>query len=108
MHAGVRVCCFPSKQMSSIYRIQISPDSFEDWPYTVREVNHISFVSGVNMLYRFSTIRRREFYRLTICKDWSRIQMLLTNITLQCLIRKRELRCTVETSKSNCMAYPSA
>ena len=39
LKAGVRVCCFPSKQINSVYTIQISPDSFEDWPYTMREVS---------------------------------------------------------------------
>lgn len=32
---GVRICCFPSRQLSPIYRIGISPDSFEDWPYSL-------------------------------------------------------------------------
>ena len=38
MQAGIRVCCFPSKQISSVYNIQISPDSFEEWPYAMKEV----------------------------------------------------------------------
>ena len=36
---GIRVCCFPSKQINSVYNIQISPDNFEDWPYTMKEVS---------------------------------------------------------------------
>ena len=40
--AGIRVCCFPSKQLSPVYNIQISPDNFEDWPYTLREVGLLS------------------------------------------------------------------
>lgn len=35
---GVRVCCFPSKQLSPVYRIGISPDSFGDWPFTLRQM----------------------------------------------------------------------
>lgn len=36
---GIRVCCFPSKQLSPLYRIGISPDSYdEDWPYTLRQM----------------------------------------------------------------------
>ena len=34
---GIRVCCFPSKQLSRLYRIGISPDSFEPWPYTLAQ-----------------------------------------------------------------------
>ena len=41
--AGVRVCCFPSKQINSVYSIQISPDSFAQCPYTMREVCHSPF-----------------------------------------------------------------
>jgi hypothetical protein len=35
---GVRVCCFPSKQLSPVYRIGISPDSFGDWPFSLRQM----------------------------------------------------------------------
>lgn len=36
---GVRVCCFPSRQLSPMYRIGISPDSYdEDWPYSLRQM----------------------------------------------------------------------
>lgn len=35
---GVRVCCFPSKQMTTIYDIGISPDSYEDWPHTLQDM----------------------------------------------------------------------
>ena len=36
---GIRVCCFPSKQLSPLYRIGISPDSYdEEWPYTLRQM----------------------------------------------------------------------
>ena len=28
---AVRVCCFPAKQMSKVYHIGISPDTFGDW-----------------------------------------------------------------------------
>ncbi|KAL6776490.1 hypothetical protein ACKKBG_A21345 [Auxenochlorella protothecoides x Auxenochlorella symbiontica] len=32
---GVRVCCFPSRQLSPIYRIGISPDTFTPWPHSL-------------------------------------------------------------------------
>ncbi len=35
---GVRVCCFPSKQISTVYDIGISPDNYEDWPHTLQEM----------------------------------------------------------------------
>ena len=35
---GVRVCCFPSKQISAVYDIGISPDNYEDWPHTLQEM----------------------------------------------------------------------
>lgn len=35
---GVRVCCFPSKQITTIYDIGISPDNYEDWPHTLQEM----------------------------------------------------------------------
>lgn len=36
---GIRVCCFPSRQLSPIYRIGISPDSYDpDWPYSLRQM----------------------------------------------------------------------
>ncbi|EFN58812.1 hypothetical protein CHLNCDRAFT_56906 [Chlorella variabilis] len=34
---GVRICCFPSRQLSPVYRIGISPDSFEPWEYSLRQ-----------------------------------------------------------------------
>lgn len=34
----VRVCCFPSKQLRSISDIDISPDSFEDWPMSLNQM----------------------------------------------------------------------
>lgn len=35
---GIRISCFPSKQLNSIYRIGISPDNFEPWPYSLRQM----------------------------------------------------------------------
>ncbi|KAG7672396.1 hypothetical protein Ndes2526B_g09092 [Nannochloris sp. 'desiccata'] len=36
---GIRVCCFPSKQLSPLYRIGISPDSYdEEWKYSLRQM----------------------------------------------------------------------
>ena len=35
---GVRVCCFPSKQITTIYDIGISPDNYEEWPHTLQEM----------------------------------------------------------------------
>ena len=35
---GVRVCCFPAKQITTIYDIGISPDNYEDWPHTLQEM----------------------------------------------------------------------
>ncbi|KAL4443023.1 hypothetical protein ABPG77_008514 [Micractinium sp. CCAP 211/92] len=40
---GVRVCCFPSKQLSPVYRIGISPDSFEPWGYSLRQMVQWAF-----------------------------------------------------------------
>jgi hypothetical protein len=40
---GIRVCCFPSKQLSPVYRIGISPDSFEPWDYTLRQMLQWAF-----------------------------------------------------------------
>ncbi|KAL4457761.1 hypothetical protein ABPG75_012626 [Micractinium tetrahymenae] len=40
---GVRVCCFPSKQLSPVYRIGISPDSFEPWDYSLRQMVQWAF-----------------------------------------------------------------
>ena len=40
---GVRVCCFPSQQLSPVYRIGISPDSFEPWGYTLRQTVQWAF-----------------------------------------------------------------
>lgn len=34
-----KVTCFPAKQLQSTFgKVAISPDAFEDWPYTVREM----------------------------------------------------------------------
>lgn len=35
---GVRICCFPSKQLNSVYEIQISPDSFTDWRHGMTQM----------------------------------------------------------------------
>lgn len=35
---GVRVCCLPARQLKTVYPIDITPDKFEDWPYTASEV----------------------------------------------------------------------
>jgi len=35
---GIRISCFPSQQLSPVYRIGISPDTFEPWPYTLRQM----------------------------------------------------------------------
>jgi hypothetical protein len=35
---GVRVCCFPAKQITTVYDIGISPDNFEEWPHTLQEM----------------------------------------------------------------------
>lgn len=35
---GVRVCCFPSKQISVVYDIGISPDNYEEWPHSLQEM----------------------------------------------------------------------
>ena len=41
---GIRVCCFPSRQLSPLYRIGISPDSYdEDWPYSLRQMVQWAF-----------------------------------------------------------------
>ena len=40
---GVRVCCFPSQQLSPVYRIGISPDSFEPWGYSLRQTVQWAF-----------------------------------------------------------------
>lgn len=40
---GVRVCCFPSKQLSPVYRIAISPDSFEPWDYSLSQMVQWAF-----------------------------------------------------------------
>lgn len=35
---GARVCCFPSKQLNSVYEIQISPDSFSEWEHGMSQM----------------------------------------------------------------------
>ena len=37
---GIRICCFPSRLLSNgkLYEIGISPDSFDSWPYTLRQM----------------------------------------------------------------------
>ena len=50
LRAGIRVCCFPSKQLSPVYNIQISPDSFEVWPYNLREVRTATLTSSCRCL----------------------------------------------------------
>mmetsp|Transcript_6088 Transcript_6088/g.17432 ORF Transcript_6088/g.17432 Transcript_6088/m.17432 type:complete len:512 (+) Transcript_6088:157-1692(+) len=35
---GVQVCCFPSKQITRVYDIQISPDSFTDWEHGMTQM----------------------------------------------------------------------
>ena len=41
---GIRVCCFPSKQLSPLYRIGISPDSYdEEWDYSLRQMVQWAF-----------------------------------------------------------------
>lgn len=35
---GIRISCFPSQQLSPVYRISISPDTFEPWPYNLRQM----------------------------------------------------------------------
>jgi hypothetical protein len=41
---GIRVCCFPSKQLSPLYRIGISPDSYdEEWTYSLRQMVQWAF-----------------------------------------------------------------
>ena len=35
---GVRVCCFPARQLSPVYRIGIAPDAYEPWPYSLRQM----------------------------------------------------------------------
>lgn len=35
---GVRVSCFAASQLSPVYRIGISPDSFEPWPHSLRQM----------------------------------------------------------------------
>ncbi|GAB4816375.1 hypothetical protein N2152v2_003421 [Parachlorella kessleri] len=40
---GIRVCCFPSKQLNPYYRIGISPDNYEPWPYTLGQMLQYAF-----------------------------------------------------------------
>lgn len=35
---GIRVCCLPAKQLNTVYPIDITPDSFEEWPHSASEV----------------------------------------------------------------------
>lgn len=53
--AGVRICCFPAKQLTSVYKIQISPDSFEDWPYSLAEVGFFWYPTSVREYLLVST-----------------------------------------------------
>jgi hypothetical protein len=34
----LRVCCLPSKQLSSLGSIHIAPDIYTDWPYSLRDM----------------------------------------------------------------------
>ena len=36
---GIRVCCLPAKQLNVVYPIDITPDAFEEWPYSASEVS---------------------------------------------------------------------
>lgn len=36
--ATCRICCLPSKQLARIGNIAISPDAFEDWPYSLQQM----------------------------------------------------------------------
>lgn len=40
---GIRVCCLPAGQLNTVYPIDITPDSFEAWPYTASEVRQCPF-----------------------------------------------------------------
>ncbi|KAK9811101.1 hypothetical protein WJX73_002918 [Symbiochloris irregularis] len=35
---GIRVCCLPAGQLNTVYPIDITPDSYEDWPYSASEM----------------------------------------------------------------------
>jgi len=50
----VRVCCFPSQQISTdIYRISISPDTFEPWPYSLRQMVAWAFEPADDKMTQF-------------------------------------------------------
>jgi hypothetical protein len=40
------VCCFPSKQLSTVYDIAISPDTHEDWPHNITQMVAWAFRPG--------------------------------------------------------------
>ena len=51
---GIRVSCFPSKQLSPVYRIGISPDTFdEQWPYSLRQMVQWAFEPADDTFVQF-------------------------------------------------------
>ena len=44
---GVRVCCLPARQLNTLYPIDITPDAFEQWPYSAGEVC-LDFLPALN------------------------------------------------------------
>lgn len=50
---GIRVCCFPSKQLSPVYRIGISPDTFEPWPYSLPQMVAWAFEPADDTMTQF-------------------------------------------------------
>ena len=39
----VRVCCLPSRSLSALGPIDVAPDAFSDWPYSLREMLAMAF-----------------------------------------------------------------
>lgn len=57
----VRVCCFPSRQLRRIGGIAISPDTYEEWPYTMNEMLNWAFrPASDHMLLQLMDKGRRD------------------------------------------------
>lgn len=68
---GVRVCCFPSKQITTIYDIGISPDNYEDWPHTLQEMLSWAFEPAEDKLLLEFIGELHAGFEGRVLKQWS-------------------------------------
>lgn len=58
---GIRVCCFPSKQLSPLYRIGISPDTYdEEWTYSLRQMVQWAFEPADEKVVQYMIEKGKE------------------------------------------------